>query len=203
MVKRKRSDSSYGSNKRARTGQSSRDIAIALSRMRETKFHLPTINNTGISTSGTLFSLVGMNQGTGRGERVGDKIYVKGLRLNYIAENEEADYNNLMRVCVIRALKSNFALSDCPVADEVTPWDQSKVQVLYDKTHYMRNQEVEAGEFNSDKHCRTINLPIRAQTKFSGTTGLHGEIFIFVRSDSGAITHPAFSFGATVWFTDV
>lgn len=201
-AKRKRDfTSSDSSAKRQRTGSSSRDIALALSRMRETKFHLPTENNFTVSTAGHLFDLTAMSQGTGRGERVGDKIYVKSLDLHFLVENQ--DNENLMRVSLVRALKSQMTISDCPTSSAVQPWDRSKVQVYYDAVFNPKDTEAGVGTFLKSKIHRQVIKSIRAQSKYSGTANLHGGLYLFCRTDSGAGPHPAISYGATVWFTDV
>lgn len=104
-----------------------------LNSTRETKTYQPNIAQN-ISVGGTLISLTqGMNQGTGRQNRIGNKIFIKSVDVNLLLRKPDGDYTpQTVRVIMCRSLKSDLDLSDLPNTSS-GPVNRSAAFVYYDQ----------------------------------------------------------------------
>ena len=167
----------------------------------ETKVYSPNQNNATVSTSGYLVSLSDMDRGTHQFERVGSMIYIDNIRLRFLLENQ--DQENLMRVAILRSLKSDLVLGDLPTSSVLQPFDPNKVFIYYDKVFNMKDTETGSGSYTKSKIFREVFKKIKARSRFDNSDNvIHGGIYLFVRSDSGAPNHPAISWYSRTVFKD-
>lgn len=174
----------------------------------ELKFHVEHNVNTVLNT-GFVSILSDPTTGNTDETKVGDKITMKSLRLNYIVSNGDAI--NFVRVCIFQFTDSNNpgnpTVASClqnvayPI---VSPWNHDNVhskkyKVLYDKVHFL-------SEANNASNIAsvTINKGFNRNLQFEGGgPSAVGHLYIMVISDSGAAPSPAIEYYSKLQYTDL
>lgn len=178
-----------------------------VSRQTEKGQKITDFTNTA-STSGSLTSFSDISVGTADGQRIKHAVTIKSLHLNMFATN--ADPTNVMRVIVFQYFESPSlpALSDILQSTTASlSWhspynfDNAKsYRILYDSTKLINS--VAKPQVHWNKFIKLSKA--RKNIEYSGTTtdGMN-KIYMYVLSDSAAISHPPYYGTATLTYTDM
>lgn len=182
-------------------------VSRRLRNEQELKFHVVPGLSLGVDTTGTVTDLTNIPQGTTDEYRIGDKVYLRSLRLNY--QIKAADSVNYMRVAVFQWTDNTTAdptptdlLQNVATYPIISPWYHDRIQagvikVLYDKVHYLDSDDSEAIAFVK------INRGLRRHVQYvgGGPQGVN-KLYLFTISDSGVVSHPTITYYTKLQFTD-
>ncbi len=175
----------------------------------ESKQSPAVLTPTNITSTASIFILNGVAQGTTSQTRIGDKIRMTSLAINYAWRR--SDDPQLCRVAIVYDKQVNTTLlletelwETLANPLSMREWDNRKrFRVLHDKIY----------TFDSafrDTLVKKLYLKIPAKysrVQYTGTGSLVGNIisgglFVVLISDSGASAHPTFQFVSRLNFLD-
>lgn len=88
-------------------------------------------NGDSINTSGLVLGILAINQGTGRGFRVGNKVFVRYLTINAVI-NQNNTGVALIRTAAVWPKRPDTAIGDYPTTNFTQNFDLDKFIVLWD-----------------------------------------------------------------------
>lgn len=154
-----------------------------------------TINNGGIA-----YPCVQIVQGTGRGARVGNKIFVRYIRINATFYSNDAA-NVVWRTSLVRSRGPNALIGDFPTSYENQNYDIDKFIVIWD--HYFHT-----GNMNTtDKgiiHFRKSTYVGASQTFNDNVSSeaTNGQFYWFVWTNDSIVPSPYMQYEIQTTFTD-
>lgn len=177
----------------------------------EVKYLLTNHQSLSIDTTGELYSLTNVSQGTGDSNRIGDEIKISALELRINALY--GDTTNYLRIIVFQWL-ANDDIS-APIVGDVLYDASSSIpyvlsyynndtlgsdySVLYDKVHSLNNTY-------KTNFSQNIFIPMKYAKKkvqyVAGTTNGSHKLYILLCSDSGAIPHVTVNMVARLTYVD-
>lgn len=161
----------------------------------ETKYNNFQINAVPLSNVPFGQAMNNLAQGTTTSTRVGNSVRIQGLKLRY--ELQLADTFNVCRVYVLWSRAPiNGSLLPGPL--EVLSKDRQNFKVLYDRTHVLDQDDP---TFVTTKD---ISRYIGGFSRFNNATATPtaGYLSLYAVSDSTLVSHPTFSFAASVTYQD-
>jgi hypothetical protein len=157
-----------------------------------------------VSTAGTLQKISTIPQGDTDSTRDGDQLNI--VRIDLLGSFQFADAINAGRLIIFRWNQDDS--SAAPVVADIlqtlTPYSpMNRDNLRAKKFSVLHDQLCLVGA--TGPNISSINLkrffPSKINFQATATTG-NGHIYVYMVSDSGAVTHPQFSYVARVWFTD-
>lgn len=182
--------------------------AITLKQV-ETKFKSwnPYDATTAITSTGRMPGagfFGGLTQGTGRDQRVGDKILAKGIRWTGLLEGGQSqgaldDDYNLVRIVIFKANKAQMVVGDmgatAPVMENIFNKENIRYlnQVVYDKKILLKSPGLSgAGYMTASKKIK-IWIPLKDTIKWTASNLPDYDFYYWMISDSTAAPSPAFA----------
>jgi len=191
--------------KKQRAGQATtKKIKAVVKSMAETKI-LETDPTTSVSTAPQITSLSLIPNGTEDHEREGNEAFL--TYLNYRLHFLSADASNVIRIIFLRQKGYSAPSADNILNTTTTgvgtywiaPFTEefnTSFDLLKDKTFTLKS-----GVTSTDYQKMLMGkIKINKQIKWSdasGSTPIEGAIWMYVCSDSGAVTHPTLDYGYT------
>lgn len=199
------------------------EVKAAMNRSVEEKYFDAGLSST-VTSSGTMIPLSQVPQGTTGVLRIGNSILKKKIVISYDMRVNAADFWNFLRVIVFTWKGDD--LSDAPTAGSildgnVATWVylaqaphnfayRHKYRILYDKLHQLETGIYGAalaanfGQVKSAAFQPPTAIKLNGEVVFypGVNTGMEGELYALVISDSLVAGHPAFNFASQLIFTD-
>lgn len=178
----------------------------------ETKYLETATTGLAVDWNGTVTDLSVIAQGTTDGQRIGDKVRIRGLRLHMIMNI--ADNTQNVRVMIVQ-FRGNTQIAGAPtVAQVLVPttlgtinapianrvWDLTQqFNVLYDKLY---TYESVSKPVLHVRRTISIKYAKRLMSFYqAGTTGAN-KLYLMLISDSGAAPHPSIQFQIRLMYDD-
>lgn len=170
----------------------------------EHKFHITSVQST-VDDVGYFYDLSDIAQGTTDSTRVGDSISPVSLQIKY--DLGAVDAQNRVRVMLVRWLDTSpITINDILLAgsstyrvySSYTKDNRQKFNVLYDKTHMLQRDTSEEYQYKS------WSKKMAGKIRYTAGTSLGADhIYLFLLSDSGAISHPVVNFYSRLNYIDL
>jgi hypothetical protein len=179
----------------------------------EVKYHDKLVmNSVAISTAVQVFDLTDVAQGPGSDQRIGRKIKVRGVEVQ--GNIFRADDNNNVRIMLFKwhvnstsapvwnpdIISRGISTGISAPVDLYAPY-----QLAYNPSSFtMLHDHIINLTADRDQCSFRIAQPLNYSCTFNAAllTGLH-HLYLFVISDSGAVTHPVGDMISRVYYTDV
>lgn len=171
----------------------------------ELKAYALTDAGSSISATGTIFALSGtITQGVADYQRVGTQINLKNILIRF--DITHSDSTQVVRVILFRWMAEGVPTSGSAIIEDTTvvPWlsplssQYAKfIQVIYDKSYSMST--------NTDANVVGKiykNLRGTASWTDGSASRIKGQLYLFVISDSAAVSHPTFKYSSKLRYTD-
>lgn len=179
-----------------------------LSRFSESKVKTDVFNNS-VQTSGLSISIPSITQGTGRTQRVGNKIFIRYMKIKgYINENKSN--TGLIRMALVWPRRIDVAIGDFPTSSYTQPFDLDKFTIIWDKYVPLAsayNLGTGAGVENQGTlsvRPVTVTVPIMKSYVYDDNANYPQQPlpFLFLWSADSIAPSPFFDASTTVTFTD-
>ncbi|AJD07564.1 capsid protein [Sewage-associated circular DNA virus-34] len=207
LVKYRISKPKYTKKKSEKKFTSKRSINTMLSRLPETKYY-DVYHTTTITQNGALDLLTGMTTlGTGEGQRVGSKVFVKYIQVNgLIMRNASSTIDNLRIIifmdkqgmntpAVTDIMEPAYLGSGFSPVGRINEYRIPRYKILYDKLTHVSTQK---DGFNFKANLR-INMPVY----YVSTSTFKNQVYILFLGDNGnVLTLPYCNYTARVSYTD-
>jgi len=165
------------------------------------------VNPSGTVSSAPTISYIGiMAQGDGDGTRDGDDVEFLGMHVRwwFVA----ADTTNIFRFIVFRDVSSNGVtpieaeILETPsnVLSAINSFNAHRFVVLYDHVCgvVLGQDAIKVGEFRVK---RKFLMNYIGTTAAAGSAGVNS-VYVLLMSDSGAASHPSYSFMSRMYYRD-
>ena len=191
------------------------DLYRVLNRISEKKYKDVLQSYTVIDNVGSIWDLTDVVQGTSDTQRIGDSFLPTDIEIR--GQVHGADATNCMRIILFRwnqdsnattdpqpsnILQSTFTSTDmapyAPYYHDKTPnfWiihdERIALTGSTDSSSYVSNFEIK-------RHLQT--KPVSCTNGAASSAGTY-KLYLLVISDSGAVNHPAVTFGSRMFFRD-
>lgn len=179
-----------------------RSVGAAVRRVSETKYHSASNTDLSIGATGTFLNLTAIGVGGGVNLRIGNRIWISGIKVRCVFACASSDENNLIRMIFVRGKAGAIDPGDMPT-NLVDPIDRDKFTTLRDMTVASHLANATAGVV---KQTRNFYIKVNRYCQFDATTtldNLTGAIGMWVLSDSGAIPNPTISYNIQVFYKDI
>lgn len=174
---------------------------------KERKFLDTQLNNIALTTAPIVTELTNVAQGNSDATRLGSKITIVGIELNYLVQSA---ISNSMRILIVQNRQSNGATinsaelyQDNSAGDNiVSPWHKDfkrKFTVKYDKVHLFSST---GNAFSTAKKYIKCNIPIRYDGNVGDITDVQSNSLSYVTSVDIADATAVNTVFVRLWFTD-
>lgn len=194
--KRRRKTSRGRVSKRRRGRPSNRQIARVIMAKSEPKRYIFDKQINDLSYNGNLTSMTSsIMQGTDTDERIGNRINIKGIAVRAWFRNLDSTTAApvVFRIMVVKQKGDALSVASFPYGtymDYLTPMDQDRGIVLYDKTVVVQGYGAGAA---SGYRCIKKYFPMKGRkVKFdSGTVSAveSGDVYVYVWSNENSATY--------------
>ena len=187
-------------------------VKKAIQKDDETKYLETASTGLSIDYNGTVTDLSVIAQGTTDGQRIGDKVKLRGIRLQMILNI--GDVTQHIRIMIVQfrgntqtagaptigqvLVPTTLGTINAPIANRV--WDLTQqFNVLYDKIYTLE------GVSKPVVHIRrtiSIKYAKRLISYYQALTTGANKIYLMMVSDSGAATHPTAQFQIRLMYDD-
>jgi len=141
--------------------------------------------------------------GTGKGERIGNRIFGRYLKIKFTIDISQASATGTVvsRVSIVRARTAGLTLADMPVAGSTEMWDSDKWEVVWDKRAIQGTLSTDG----KDVWIRDITLRCFKPMLFNdnNSNSVTNQYWIFARTSDGGLVMPTFVFTCLFTFTDL
>lgn len=120
-----------------------------------------------IDIAGRMYSIPDVEQGTGKGQRIGNKIFVRYWRINMIVSAANLSVG-LFRFCVVWPRNVEQDIGDMPINSYVSPIDIDKWTIIEDRIFTIANTPI-AGQTAEYNPGRPSIVPIRRNIRIFKT----------------------------------
>lgn len=190
------------------------DLFRILNRISENKYKDLTVGYTVVDYNGLIWDLTPILQGTSDTQRIGDSYMP--TRIEVRGQVHGADATNDIRIVLFRWNQDSNATGD-PVPSNVLQStftgtaNATQAPFYHDKTPnfwVIHDERIAlAGDVSNSKYVQNFEINRKLQTKpvavtDSATGAGTFKLYLMVISDSGAVNHPAVTFGSRVFFRD-
>lgn len=177
------------------------------------------------TTSGVIYNLSQITQGTSENQRIGDQVYLKKLSIRYHAVC--GDETNHMRFIIFRWNQDTRTIlpTAVDILDTITTGDRmtqfirwqgpKNFTILYDRVHSLAGDGTYSGDavYSPWGPASTVfvqksfygkSLGAKSISMDAGVTTGRGHIFLMVFSDSApaSLIHPSFGFTSLLEYED-
>jgi hypothetical protein len=170
----------------------------------EKKFLATEQTAVGIGSSGTVYDISAISQGTSDSNRVGDSVTLDRLRLSYAWA--AGDTTNVCRLVVFQwnvqstpLISSVLLYSSALLVPYAMPAidTQKEFKILYDRSDYISTSSPTiAGDIVE------IKMPGKIQFQAGSSSSGTGKIYMIAVSDSSASPNPELAFQSTLYYYD-
>lgn len=167
----------------------------------ETKFRTISYVQTDVASTGTTGDLCYIAEGSSQNERTGNQIRVTGIHFPYYVQC--TDTTNVVRVIFYKPKDPNDTLTSTGI---YTNLDVDKYIIYHDKVHLLSlaDNNFSKGSFNKSFKGKKKDKAGLVVQYHGATANAYAKnpIYIYMVSDSGAISHPMLSGNLKLYFKD-
>lgn len=222
MPYRKKTKKRYGRKRVRSIAKISRMVKSMRPEVKEKTYSYDNINGTNFNSisygAGTTMGLLasGITQGTGDGQRVGNRIKVIGIKLYLAFQNASADNYNNLRFILLRPKTDKLSVGATLIqnimsgtASGGTQWaapiDTDRYKAYVDKMYNLYNRPADGSTTTTIQPTRFLKkfVKVRANMQWDEEGNLTKDFILVGISDSAAIAHPGCVAGhVKVYYTD-
>jgi hypothetical protein len=177
------------------------------------KFYDDIITPSNVTTTGSILNCYSIAQGIAQGQRIADKVWIKGMELSLTLTTANSDVFNRVRFIIFRWLPNTNYYSPAVASILQTPsttgvespyYFEGAVdyRVVYDRL-YNLSGTVSAPTINSQKtDRRKFRIPNQMTSYNANALSGSGMYFVLLLSDSAIVPYPVVSYSLRTYYVD-
>lgn len=177
------------------------------------KFYDYIVAPSNVTTTGSVSSCYTIAQGTAQGQRIADKVWIKGMELSLTCTTANSDIFNRVR-CIIFRWKMNSGYYSPSIASILqtpgvsgveSPYyfeGSSDYRVIYDRLYNLSGTASAPTIFSQVTDRRKMKIPTECTAYNANVLTGTGVFYILLLSDSAISPYPVVSFSLRTYYVD-